>query len=237
VIDLATGAVRGVEALLRWQDDKGELVPPGEFLPIAEDTGLIIPIGEWVLREACHQTKTWLADGLELLVAVNISARQLWHGDVADEILQTIAETGVSSESLELEITETAMGSDPRHMESALVRFHKGGLKIALDDFGTGYSSLSRLKHLPIHTLKIDQSFVDGIPDDEDDTAIVTATMQLAHSLGLRSLAEGIETKEQWEWLRKRGCQYGQGYYFSRPVPATDIPKLLERAQRGWPPE
>ena len=124
------------------------------------------------------------------------------------------------------------MAHDPQHLETALMRFHQGGLKIALDDFGTGYSSLSRLKHLPIHTLKIDKSFIDGIPDDDDNTAIVTATMQLARSLGLRSLAEGIETRTQWEWLHNRGCQYGQGYYFSRPVPAMEITAMLQQGQR-----
>lgn len=233
VVELTTGAIRGVEALLRWQDGDGKLVPPGEFLPIAEETGLIVPIGEWVLMEACRQTKSWLEEGLELLVAVNISARQLWHGNIADEILKMIADQGVRSESLELEITETAMGNDPQYMESALMHFHKGGLKVALDDFGTGYSSLSRLKHLPISTLKIDKSFVNGIPSNGDDTAIVTATMQLADSLGLRSLAEGIETKEQYEWLLERGCQYGQGYYFSRPVSAGEIPTILQKKFRS----
>lgn len=232
IIELATGALTGVEALIRWQRQDGKIIPPNDFLPVAEDTGLIIPIGDWVLREACRQTKDWLTQGLELVVAVNLSPRQLWHDDIADTILQIITQTGLSSEFLELEITESAMAYDPHHLETALMHFHQGGIKIALDDFGTGYSSLSRLKHLPIHTLKIDKSFVDGVPDDEDNSAIVTATMQLAHSLGLKSLAEGIETRTQWEWLRKRGCQYGQGYYFSRPVPAMEITAMLHQGQR-----
>ena len=143
--------------------------------------------------------------------------------------MATLEHAGVSHSAIELEITETALSHDPQHMEAALQRFAEGGLKISLDDFGTGYSSLSRLKHLPIDTLKIDKSFVDGIPRDGDSTAIVVATMQLAHNLGMRSLAEGIETEVQAEWLRQRGCQYGQGYYFSRPIPAADVSKFIAR--------
>ena len=233
LINLTTGTLAGVEALIRWQDKEGQLIPPGDFLPVAEDTGLIIPIGDWVLKEACWQIKAWQTQGLKLPIAINLSARQLWSADIAGTILNAIAETGISSDSLEVEITEPAMSRDPQHLESAFIRLHEGGIKIALDDFGTGYSSLSRLKHLPIHTLKIDKSFVDGIPGNEDDTAIVHATMQMAHSLGLRSLAEGIETKAQWQWLRKWGCQFGQGYFFSRPVAADEITAMLQQS-RQW---
>ena len=229
IIELSTGDCTGVEALLRWQDGDGNFIPPGDFLPIAEDMGLIVPIGQWVLQEACRQINAWSEEGLELLVAINVSARQLWHEDVAEDIMATLENAGVSHSAIELEITETALSHDPQHMEAALQRFAEGGLKISLDDFGTGYSSLSRLKHLPIDTLKIDKSFVDGIPRDGDSTAIVVATMQLAHNLGMRSLAEGIETEVQAEWLRQRGCQYGQGYYFSRPIPAADVSKFIAR--------
>lgn len=232
VIELSTGKLAGVEALIRWQSPSGELVPPGEFLPVAEDTGLIIPIGDWVLREACRQINAWEAEGFYLSVAINLSARQLWQGEIADKILGILAEAGVGSECIELEITESAMSHDPQNMEEAFMRFDAGGLRISLDDFGTGYSSLSRLKRLPIHTLKIDRSFIDGVPDDEDDTAIVTATLQMAHSLGLASLAEGIETRAQWEWLRERGCMFGQGFHFSRPVPAEEIGAMLRYDQR-----
>ncbi|MEJ2632605.1 MAG: EAL domain-containing protein [Acidihalobacter sp.] len=230
IIELSTGACKGVEALLRWQDGDGNVIPPGDFLPIAEDMGLIVPIGRWVLEEACRQINVWSEEGLELLVAINVSARQLWHEDVAEVIMATLANAGVSHSAIELEITETALSHDPQHMEAALQRFAEAGLKISLDDFGTGYSSLSRLKQLPIDTLKIDKSFVDGIPHDGNSTAIVVATMQLAHNLGMRSLAEGIETEDQADWLRQRGCQYGQGYYFSRPIPAADVSTFIARS-------
>ena len=230
IIELSTGTCTGVEALLRWQNGDGNVIPPGDFLPIAEDMGLIVPIGRWVLEEACRQINVWSEEGLELLVAINVSARQLWHEDVAEVIMATLANAGVSHSAIELEITETALSHDPQHMEAALQRFAEGGLKISLDDFGTGYSSLSRLKQLPIDTLKIDKSFVDGIPHDGNSTAIVVATMQLAHNLGMRSLAEGIETEDQADWLRQRGCQYGQGYYFSRPIPAADVSTFIARS-------
>ena len=232
IIELGSGKLAGAEALIRWLDDDGRLIPPGDFLPVAEDTGIIIAIGEWVLAEACRQINEWQQMGHPLSVAINVSARQLWHGENIDRILATITACEVDTRLLELEITESAMGRDPRHMENAFLRFHQGGLKISLDDFGTGYSSLSRLKQLPITTLKVDRSFVDGVPSTEDDTAIVGATLQMAHSLGLNALAEGIETPAQWKWLREHGCRYGQGYYFSQPLPAAEMTALLRQGKR-----
>ncbi|AOV15984.1 hypothetical protein BJI67_01850 [Acidihalobacter aeolianus] len=182
-----------------------------------------------MLDQAFRQTRAWHEAGVPLKVAVNLSARQLWHSGVADRIVEVIERTGVDSRYVELEITESVMGQDPQHMESVVQSFHTAGYSIALDDFGTGYSSLSRLKSLPIDTLKIDRSFVDGVPGDNDDDAIVVATVQLAHSLGLRSLAEGIETQAQCDWLRAQGCRYGQGFLFSKPVTAEEIADLYFR--------
>lgn len=227
IVDLKKGCIIGVEALIRWQSNTGELIPPNDFLPVAEDTGLIIPIGDWVVQEVCRQIKQWQAEGINIYVALNLSVRQLLKEEHYAKILKIINKTGIPKKSIELEITESALSLDTKRMESIINAFHQEGISISLDDFGTGYSSLSRLKHLPIKTLKIDKSFVDGIPHSEDDTAIVIATLQLAKSLNIHSLSEGIETIEQYEWLHRHGCQYAQGYYFSRPVPASEIKQLI----------
>ncbi|MCW8331378.1 EAL domain-containing protein [Photobacterium sp. SDRW27] len=231
VVDLATGKMIGVEALIRWEQENGNLIPPADFLPVAEDTGLILPIGEWVIEEACHQAKAWADKGISLQMAINLSPRQMWHGDIGCEALKIINKTGVSKDLLEFEVTESSMVKETERTEKALEYFKAKGIKIALDDFGTGYSSLDRLKHLPFHKLKIDKSFVDGIPNNEDDMAIVSATVKMAQSLGLSSLAEGIETAEQWRFLKKLGCDFGQGYYFSKPVPAAEIEHLCQQTQ------
>ncbi|WP_432474716.1 EAL domain-containing protein [Amphritea sp. HPY] len=233
LIDLDNGRLVGVEALIRWEQEEGHLVSPADFLPVAEDTGLILPIGDWVVREACRQLREWADKGISLTVAINLSARQMWHGDIAHQILNIINETGISRNMLEIEVTESAMIIEPERMAETLEHFDENEIKISLDDFGTGYSSLDRLKHLPFNKLKIDKSFVDGIPDDEDDIAIVTATVQMARNLKLYSLAEGIETVEQYRFLKNLGCNYGQGYYFSRPVPATEI-ECMFKQNRHW---
>ena len=234
IIDLQTGRLVGTEALIRWQHPDGRLVAPAEFLPVAEDMSLIIPIGEWVMGEACRQVRCWCDAGTPLYVAVNLSVRQLWHSDVVSMVMDNVSRNGIDRSLLELEVTESAMTVDPARMEDFLTQFDQHGIRISLDDFGTGYSSLNRLKHLPIHTLKIDQSFVDGVPGDADDVAIVSATILLARSLSLCSLAEGIETADQWQWLRAAGCGLGQGYYFSRPVPPDEIAALLAKGGQ-WP--
>jgi diguanylate cyclase (GGDEF)-like protein len=229
LVDLSTGAMIGVESLIRWERQEGALASPADFLPVAEDTGLILPIGEWVTREACRQIGEWESKGVSLRVAINLSAREMWHSDISSQVLNVINETGVPRELLEVEVTESAMVVDPERMEQSLEHFRANGIAIALDDFGTGYSSLDRLKHLPFNKIKIDKSFVDGIPADEDDMAIVTATVQMARSLGIHSLAEGIETAEQGRFLKSLGCDFGQGYYFCRPVPASEIERLYEQ--------
>ncbi|WP_019616505.1 EAL domain-containing protein [Psychromonas ossibalaenae] len=233
LINLDNGRMVGVEALIRWERETSHLISPADFLPVAEDTGLILPIGDWVIQEACQQLRKWADKGISLQVAVNLSARQMWHGDIAGQILNIINETGISKSMLEIEVTESAMFVDPERMEKTLLHFKDNGIKISLDDFGTGYSSLNRLKRLPIHKLKIDKSFVDGTPEDEDDIAIVTATIQMAQSLKLYSLAEGIETLEQCSFLKGLGCNYGQGYYFSKPVPAAEI-ELMFNQNHQW---
>ena len=234
IINLTNGELIATEALIRWRDDSGNLISPAEFIPVAEDSGLIIPIGDWVMSEACRQLRQWQDEEITLHIAVNLSARQLWQQDVLEKIVATIDQAGVTRCALEIEVTETAIIQDPARMEATLLSFGDEGLRIALDDFGTGYSSLDRLKKLNINKLKIDQSFVAGIPDDKDDVAIVTAIIQLSRNLGMPALAEGIETQAQYRFLRDMGCEYGQGFYFSRSRTPADI-ELMYREKQSWP--
>jgi len=235
IVELARGQMVGVEALLRWHREDGRITPPAEFVPVAEESALILPIGDWVLTEACRQIRIWQDAGLGLLTAVNVSARQLLQEGFIAQVMAAIEQAGISRDALELEVTESAMILDPERMEAALNHLDAQGIAIALDDFGTGFSSLHRLKHLPLRMLKIDRSFVTGLPDDLDNAAIVTATIQLAKSLGLASLAEGIETAEQLDHLRQLGCDFGQGYFFSKPVEAAEIERLCA-AKVSWVP-
>ncbi|WP_375740895.1 phosphodiesterase DibA [Pseudomonas boanensis] len=214
----------GLEALVRWQHPERGLVPPGEFLPIAEETGLIASIDLWVLEQTCRQMQTWLGQGRELtFVAVNLSCRLFSRAGLSQEIARVLADTGLAPAHLELEITESAVMADPDSARELLERLRELGVRLAIDDFGTGYSSLQRLKRLPVQKLKIDQSFVRGLPADKDDAAIARAVNALGHNLGLVVLAEGIETPQQLDFLQQIGCDYGQGYLFSRPLPPEDI--------------
>ena len=223
IVDLETAEMSGVEALLRWQDPNGGIIPPGEFIPLAEEMGLIVAIGDWVMEEICRQSVAWRDEGLDLKISFNLSPRQLWQSEMVEKVLNHLATAQVNPSQVIVEITESSAMTDPERTQRILWDLHARGVRLAIDDFGTGYSSLSRLKHMPVHTLKIDRSFVMDIPDDQDAGNMVTAIIQLAHSLGMSPLAEGIETADQWRFLVEKGCLLGQGFYFSRPVPASQI--------------
>jgi len=229
-VDIGTGRICSAEALLRWQQPERGSIAPNEFIPIAEETGLILPIGEWVLREACAQLRRWRDAGyLELGIAVNLSARQLMQPGFADLVARILAETGVPPTALELEITESVLMQPSEENLAPLLQLSGMGLQLSVDDFGTGYSSLSYLKRFPIHALKIDQSFVRGIGQQQNDVAIVNAIIAMAQSLHLKVIAEGVETAEQATFLSTHRCLYGQGYFYSRPVPAEAFEALLRK--------
>jgi len=224
VHDLFTAKMVGVEALVRWQHPERGLVPPGEFIPIAERTGLIAEIDAWVLRESCRQMVQWQEQGRALeFVAVNISSRLFGQRELYRQVADVLHETGLDPALLELEVTESAVMEDPEVALEQLHRLRELGLNLAIDDFGTGYSSLLRLKRLPVQKLKIDQGFVAGLPLDDDDIAIVRVIIALARSMGMQVHAEGIEQSEQARFLLEQQCQLGQGYWFGRPVPAGEL--------------
>ena len=230
-IDLASGRIIGMEALVRWQHPERGLVGPLEFIGVAEETGLIIPIGNWVLRTACLQNRQWQREGLRpIRVAVNLSARQFVRDDLAQSVAATLAEIGLSPADLELELTESLVMSDVERGIGMLGALKQLGVRIAVDDFGTGYSSLAYLRRLPIDVLKIDRSFVSDVGSSDGD-AIVASIIALAHTLKLKVVAEGVETIEQLDYLRLNQCDEMQGYYFSKPVPAEAFAELL-RADR-----
>jgi diguanylate cyclase (GGDEF)-like protein/PAS domain S-box-containing protein len=222
--DLATGRVLGYEALLRWTHPARGMVLPEAFIPIAEDTGLIVPIGEWALREACAQARRWQDAGRgELVVAVNLSMRQLRSADVVAHVRTALADSRLPAPCLELEITETVAMHAPERVQQTLRGLADLGVRLSLDDFGTGYSPLGQLKHFPLHAVKIDRSFVEGLPADPHDAAITQAIIGVAKSLGLETVAEGVATPAQREFLRAAGCAQGQGDLFGAPVPAARI--------------
>ncbi|MFK3606786.1 diguanylate cyclase [Pseudomonas sp. AP19] len=224
VHNLQDSRLLGVEALVRWQHPERGLVPPGEFIPIAERTGLIADIDAWVMDQACRQMCQWLAEGAPLsFVAVNVSSRLFARRELYEQVAQVLHETGLDPAFLELEVTESAVMDDPEVALEQLHRLRELGLRLAIDDFGTGYSSLLRLKRLPVQKLKIDQGFVAGLPWDEDDAAIVRVVIALAKSMGMQVQAEGIEQVEQARFLLEQACDMGQGYWFGRPMPATEI--------------
>ena len=231
-ISLSTGAVAGLEALVRWQHPE-RLVPPGEFIESAEETGLIIEIGAWVLREACEQSARWAAlrpPDAPLRMSVNLSARQCSHPDLVGLVRSTLAETGADPSSICLEITETAVMADMEATVGVLDHLRALGVTLAIDDFGTGWSSLRALQRFPVDEVKIDRSFVDGVARDPQEAAIVAAVISLSHALGLRTVAEGIETVSQVDRLRALGCDLAQGYFFWRPAPARELDELLSES-------
>ena len=225
--DLLTGAVTGAEALLRWSNPELGLVSPADFIPLAEDIGLIVPIGEWVLQHACAQASAWRDQGHPIAVAVNLSARQFRQNNLAEMIKLTLADTGLAPECLELEITETMIMHRPEQTIATLQQLVEIGVILSVDDFGTGYSSLSYLKRFPVHKLKIDQSFVRELHQNADDAAIVRAVVALARSLNLKTIAEGVETERQLSYLAGLGCDEYQGNHFSKPLPAAEFLSLL----------
>lgn len=227
-MNLSTGKTSGMEALLRWNHPEMGLVPPDKFIPIAEETGLIVPIGEWVVRTACAQNRAWQDAGLPpLRVAVNLSARQCRQKDLVETISLILKETGMEPHFLELELTEGVLIENTHTTNSILTELRDLGVQISIDDFGTGYSSLSYLRRLPINTLKIDISFIRDITADPDDGAIATAIIALAHSLRLKVVAEGVETEAQLTFLRDQGCDDIQGFLFSRPISAEAFERWL----------
>ncbi|TVT48877.1 MAG: bifunctional diguanylate cyclase/phosphodiesterase, partial [Sedimenticola thiotaurini] len=226
---LNTGKLIGAEALIRWNNKELGLVSPDRFIPLAESTGLILPIGEWVLYEACRQIKSWHDAGLNLpRMGVNVAGQQVQHGDIVATVKSVLEETGLEPMYLELEITESFIMRQAEEAISTLCALKELGVTLAIDDFGTGYSSLSYLKILPINKLKVDRSFVKDIPNDKNSEAIVRAVIVLGKSLQLEVIAEGVETEAQEAFLKSEACDEVQGFYYSRPVPADEFTKLLQ---------
>ncbi|WP_242470898.1 EAL domain-containing protein [Thiocystis violacea] len=232
-LDLRSGQIIGAEALVRWSHPIRGMISPGDFIPLAEESGLIVPLGEWVLREACRQNRAWQVAGLPpLTVAVNLSARQFAAGDIVAIATAILSETGLAPQYLELELTESAVMTDTDGFIEATRRLKDLSVSLSIDDFGTGFSSLSYLRRFDIDRLKIDQSFVRDIVVDSSSAAIVVAIIALAHSLNLAALAEGVETEAQLQFLRANDCDEMQGYYFSRPLPAAEFEALLRTPRR-----
>ncbi len=227
LMNIESGQIIGAEALLRWNSRELGMLQPGRFIPVAEDTGLIVPIGAWVLRQACRQAAVWRADGRPLTMAVNISPTQFQRGDLLDTVRSALHESGLPPELLELELTESILIQDVDKVLEKIAQLKELGVRLAIDDFGTGYSSLSYLKRFAVHKLKIDRSFVHDILSDPDDAAIVRTIIQMARNLKLHTVAEGVEDPLQLQYLYQEGCDIAQGYFFSRPVPAPEFSRLL----------
>ena len=229
VVDLADRRVIGAEALIRWRDATGGIVAPGEFIPLAEELGLIEAIGDWVVEAVARQQREWRDNGLELEVSFNLSPRQLWTPRLAERLIGLLHEAGVDPGTLTAEITESTAMADPDRTHRVLRDLHAWGLRLAIDDFGTGYSSLSRLKHMPVDVLKIDREFIRDVDRDVRLAGMVRAMIQVAQSLDMIPLAEGVETEGEYVFLRSNGCRLAQGFWFAHPVPAADLAELVAR--------
>lgn len=226
----------GVEALLRWRHPQRGLVSPADFIPLAEETGLILPIGRWVLAEACRQNRAWQDQGLpKMRVAVNISAIQLRQDDLVETVAQALREASLAPEYLELEITESVVMENAAEAIGKLERLNAMGVRLSIDDFGTGYSSLSYLKSLPVHTLKVDRAFIQDLAENSDAALLVGAIVAMAHGLKRTVIAEGVETELQLRALRSLNADQYQGFYFSKPLPAGEFASLLASVGEGAP--
>jgi EAL domain-containing protein (putative c-di-GMP-specific phosphodiesterase class I) len=230
---LVSGEITGFEALLRWQHPAHGLVPPLQFISVLEDTGLIVSVGEWVVQTVCEQIRKWERQGLLLHpISVNLSARQFQQRDLDDVIGNTLKTTGIDPRLLEFELTESVLMKEAEVAANALQNLKAFGVQISMDDFGTGYSSLAYLKRFPLDVLKIDRAFIRDVTTDPDDATIAIAMINLAHSLGLKVIAEGVETRSQLDFLIKNGCDEMQGYYFSRPLPLEGASRALTEGYR-----
>jgi EAL domain-containing protein (putative c-di-GMP-specific phosphodiesterase class I) len=232
-LNVRSGRIASAEALIRWRHPQRGLVPPGDFIALAEHNGLIVPIGHWVIRQACAAAASWQRAGTPLRVAVNLSPLQLRDPDLVSNVLAALAATGLAPQWLELELTEGALMDDSVASRSVMAALHEAGVRLALDDFGTGYSSMGYLKRMPVNTLKIDRSFVAGLPDDRDSQAIVRAIVSMSKSLGFEVTAEGVETAAQLDFLVRLGCDALQGFHLGRPMPSN---ALLDAAGAGLEP-
>jgi EAL domain-containing protein (putative c-di-GMP-specific phosphodiesterase class I) len=236
-VNLSKGPVTGVEVLLRWHHPDYGVVVPDQFIPVAERTGLIIPLTLWVLQQSLLQCRRWNKMGLEIGVAVNLTMWNLEAQELPDQIEALLRDTGVAPENLELEITETSIMSDPQRVLKTLNQIRQMGVRFAIDDFGTGYSSFAYLAKLPVSCIKIDKSFVQNIETDRDNSVIVKSIIDLGHNLGLKVVAEGVETLTARKMLSAFQCDDGQGYHFSRPIPAEPMTQLLLQAPFVEKPE
>jgi EAL domain-containing protein (putative c-di-GMP-specific phosphodiesterase class I) len=236
-IEIASGALIGAEALVRWNHPELGLVSPARFIPVAEESGLIVPLGDWVLHEACREAMRWRQAGiLEPVVAVNLSALQFKRGNIEQSVTSALEESGLDPGRLELELTESILIRDTENVLATVKRLKLMGVKLSIDDFGTGYSSLSYLKRFEVDKLKIDQSFIRDLATDPEDAVIVRAIIQMAHSLGLRTIAEGVESKHVLDHLRIYHCDEAQGYFHGRPMPAEAFMAYLASRAAGTPP-
>jgi len=230
--DLRSEGVIGIEALVRWRHPERGVLAPAEFIPVAEATGLIVPVGRWVLQQACRQAASWHAQGHELGVSVNVSARQLDGEELVRDVREALQDSGLVPAALTLEVTETALMRDPQAAATRVARLKKLGIRIAIDDFGTGYSSLAYLRRFPADALKIDRSFISGIAASKQSAALIHTLVQLGKALEIETLAEGIEDHVQLETLQREQCDQGQGFLFSRPLDVGAVEAFLRSAGR-----